>query len=233
MRVLEIQNREDRMKRALIFSAVIALCGSMATPAQAADTGWHLRVFAAGFDPSLDETVPAENPEFVEVTGGSDLGFGLSLEYQFSNRWGLEAGFMKASPNVDISGEVPGYGELILSDSMEIIALIFDVDFHLTPGSEVFDVYIGAGIVRMSYHDLFYEMPIGDDSLGIQVDNETTWSAKAGLGIALGGSAWSAIGGIRYIDSSLVVSNTEDSPSDTETFDYGMINFTVGISYSF
>ncbi len=141
----------------------------MATPALAADTGWHLRAFAAGFDPSLDVTVPAGNPEFVEVTGGSDLGFGLSLEYQFSNRWGLEAGFMKASPNVDISGEVPGYGELVLSGlDVDTIALIFDVDFHLTPGSEVFDSISGPASSGWAYHDLLYVMPIGDDSLGIR-----------------------------------------------------------------
>jgi opacity protein-like surface antigen len=221
------------MKRTCIFLAVVALCASVATPAAAADKGWHLRVFAAGFDPDLDVTVPAENPEFIDVTGESDLGFGASLEYRFSNRWGLEAGIMKASPNVDISGEIPGYGELVLTDTMPTTALTFDVDFHLTPNSRSFDVYVGAGIVRMSYNDLFYEVPVTNDSLGIRVDNETTWSAKAGLGIALGGSAWSAIGGIRYIDSSLVVSNTDDGPGDTETFDYGLLNFTVGISYSF
>lgn len=221
------------MKRALIISAVIALCGLLATPAIAADSGWHLRVFAAGFDPNLDETVPAENPEFVDVTGGSDLGFGLSLEYQFSNRWGLEAGIMKASPNVDISGEIPGFGELVLTDTMPTTALTFDVDFHLTPNSRSFDVYIGAGIVRMSYNDLSYEIPEADDSLGIRVANETTWSAKAGLGIALGGSGWSAIGALRYIDSNLVVSNTDDGPNETETFDYGIINFSVGIAYNF
>lgn len=221
------------MKRTFVCVIAFALTWSLATPAAAADSGWHLRIFAAGFDPDLDETVPAEEPEEVQVTGGSDLGFGLSLEYQFSNRWGLEAGFMKAGPEVKISGEVPGYGELVLTDTMPTTALTFDVDFHLTPNSRSFDVYIGAGIVRMSYNDLSYEIPEGDDSLGIRVDNETTWSAKAGIGIALGGSGWSAIGGLRYIDSNLVVSNTEDSPNETETFGYGLINFTVGISYSF
>jgi opacity protein-like surface antigen len=221
------------MKQTLIFTAVVALCGSLATPAIAADTGWHLRVFAAGFDPTLDETVPAENPEFVQVTGDSDLGFGLSLEYQFSRRWGLEAGFMKASPDVKISGDVPGYGELVLTDAMSATALLLEVDCHLIPDSRVFDVYLGAGIARMSYQDLSYEVPEDDDTLGIRVGNETTWSAKAGIDIALGASGWSAIGGLRYIDSDLVVSNTEDSPSETETFDYGILNFFVGIGYSF
>jgi opacity protein-like surface antigen len=221
------------MKRTLMISALIALCGSLATPAIAADNGWHLRLFAAGFDPSLDEMVPAEDPEEVRITGDSDLGFGLSLEYQFSRHWGLEAGFMKASPEVKISGDVPGYGELVLTDTMPATALFLELDFHLLPNSRVFDVYIGAGIARMSYNDLFYEIEEADDSLGVRVSNDTTWTAKAGLDIALGGSGLSAIGGLRYIDSKLVVSATDDSPGETESFDYGILNFTVGIAYNF
>ena len=51
------------MKRALVFLAVAGIIGIIAAPAAAADSGWHLRVFAAGFDPDLDVVVPAENPE--------------------------------------------------------------------------------------------------------------------------------------------------------------------------
>ena len=64
------------MRRSLIIVAVIYLCGSLAVPAWAAGKGWHLRVFAAGFDPDLDVIVPAENPDEVRVTADSDLGIG-------------------------------------------------------------------------------------------------------------------------------------------------------------
>jgi outer membrane protein W len=205
----------------------------MAAPATATERGWHLRIFAAGFDPSLDETVPAENPEEVRITGDSDLGFGTSLEYQFSPHWGVEAGMMKGEPEVKIRGDVPDYGELVLSDTMSTVGLTLDVNFHLTPASTVFDFYVGAGFVRMSYNDLFYEIEEVNDSLGVRVGNDAAWTAKAGLDIALGGSAWSAIGGLRYVDSKLVVSNTDDGPSETESFDFGLYNFTVGIAYRF
>lgn len=221
------------MQRAMIILAAVVLCCAIAAPAAADDTGWHLRLFAAGFDPSLDETVPAENPEFVQVSSDTDLGYGASLEYQFSSRWGVEFGFMQGDPAVKISGEIPDDGELVLSDPMTTTAVIFDVDFHITPHSEVFDFYVGAGIARLSFHDLFYEIPEVDESFGIRVNNDTALTVKAGLGIALGGSSWSAIGGLRYTDTELVVSNSEDSPSDTVSFDYGLFNFTVGISYSF
>jgi hypothetical protein len=217
------------MKRTLIFTAVIALCGSLATPAIAADTGWHLRMFAAGFDPSLDETVPAENPEEVRITGESDLGFGISLEYQFNNLLGLEAGFMKASPAIELSAEdVPGYGDIILTDSMSTTALILDLNFHLTPHSEYFDLYLGGGIARMNYGSLHYVEPDGD-SLDLDVDNDLGYSAKAGLGISLGkNSNWAAVGGLRYIWTDLDVTQEE-----TATFDFNTFSFSVGIAVSF
>ena len=112
------------MKRSLIILGVLALCGSFSVPAAAIEKGWHLRVFAAGFDPDLDVMVPAENPEMIRVTADSDLGFGASLEYQFSNLLGLEAGLMKASPAIDLIAEdIPGYGDIILTDSMSTTVL--------------------------------------------------------------------------------------------------------------
>ena len=83
----------------LVLGLVFALC--LATvPAQGADPGWNLRVFAAGFDPDLDVVVPAQNPDEVRVKADSDLGYGASLEYQFSHLLGVELGFFQASPAI-------------------------------------------------------------------------------------------------------------------------------------
>jgi len=214
----------------LVCCAVVA---ALAVPATAADMGWHLRVFAAGFDPRLDETVVNDDGDPIDVTAASDLGYGLSLEYQFSQRWGVEGGFMQGSPSVELRAEIPGYGTLSVSDSMKTTVLTFDVDLHLTPKSRSFDFYLGAGIARLSYQDLSFDVVEADQRLDVSVSNETTWSAKAGLGIALGDSRWSAAAALRYIDSGLEVFEAESGPSDSETFDFGLYNFTVGIAYSF
>lgn len=217
------------MKRTLILFAVIGITGILATPAAAADSGWHLRVFAAGFDPDLNVTVPAENPEFIDVTAESDLGFGASLEYQFSGLLGLELGVMKASPAIVLSADdIPGYGDLSLKDSMSTTAITLDLNFHLTPNSEYFDFYLGAGIASMGYSDLHYAEPDGD-TLTLQVDNDLGYSAKAGLGISLGkNSNWAAFGGLRYIWTDLKVTQ-----ENSATFDFNTFSFTVGIAYSF
>jgi hypothetical protein len=106
------------MKRPLVLAAIIALGSSVTLPAVAADSGWHLRVVAAGFEPDLDVLVPAENPDMVRVAADSDLGFGASLEHQLSDLLGLELGMMRASSTIELSADIPGYGHLFLTDSM-------------------------------------------------------------------------------------------------------------------
>ena len=217
------------MKRALIIFGFLALCGSLTVPASAADTGWHLRAFAAGFDPDLDVMVPAENPEEIRVLAESDLGYGASLEYQFSNLLGVELGVMQASPVIALSADdIPGYGDISMTDSMSTTAITLDLNFHLTPNSQYFDFYLGAGVASMGYSDLQYDEPDGD-VLDLEVSNDLGYSAKAGLGIALGkNSKWAAIGGLRYIWSDL-----ELTQEDAATFDFNVFSFSVGIAYSF
>jgi opacity protein-like surface antigen len=222
------------MKRVLIIVGILMFCGSFAVPASAADKGWHLRVFAAGFDPSLDVVVPAENPDEVRITSDSDLGFGASLEYQFSNLFGLELGYMQASPTIELIAEdVPGFGDIILADSMSTSAITLDLNFHLTPDSQYFDFYLGAGVASMGYGDLHYVDPEGDP-LHLRVSNDVGYSAKAGLGIALGkNSKWAAIGGLRYIWTDLEAAEAQDPDDTSATFDFNTFSFTVGVAYSF
>jgi opacity protein-like surface antigen len=217
------------MKRSAILLGILAVCLAVTPAADAAEKGWKLRVFAAGFDPDLDRMVPAENPDEIRVTADSDLGFGASLEYQFSGLLGLELGYMQASPEIELSAEdIPGYGDIVLTDSMSTRSVTLDLNFHLTPQSPSFDVYLGAGIASMVYSNLHYIEPDGDD-LNLEVGDDLTYSVKAGIGIALGkNSNWAAFGGLRYIWSDLEVTQ-----ENTATFDFNTFSFSVGIAYRF
>ena len=221
------------MKRTLIILAVLACCGSLSVPVAAAEKGWQIRVYAAGFDPSLDVMVPAGNPEEVRVTADRDLGFGASLEYQFNNLLGLEVGYMQASPTVELSADVPGMGHLSLTDSLSTRVISLDLDIHLTPSSQSFDFYLGAGIASMGYGNLHYVDPEGDP-LDLVVSNDLGVSAKAGVGIALGReSRWSAIGSLRYIWTNLEARQAQDQNGDSATFDFDTFSFSVGLGYRF
>ncbi len=111
---------------------------------------------------------------------------------------------------------------------MSTATTTFDLNFHLTPGSEYFDFYLGAGLAYLSYGDLHYVDPEGD-SLDLTTGNDLGYSARAGLSISLGkNSSWAAIGGLRYIWADL-----EATQEETATFDFDTFSFTVGIAYSF
>ncbi len=221
------------MKNAQVFVTIIVVCGLCAAPVAASDPGWTIRVFAAGFDPDLDVVVPSENPDEIRVTADSDLGFGASLEYQFNNLFGLELGYLQASPAIELSADIPGYGHLSLSDPMSTGTTTLDLNFHLTPDSEYFDFYLGAGLAYMGYGDLHYTDPDGDP-LDLETSSDLGYSAKAGLGISLGkNSNWAAIGGLRYIWTDLEATQTQDPDQTTATFDFDTFSFSVGIAYSF
>lgn len=217
------------MKKTLLLFVITAMIFVHAAPAEAGDSGWTVKVFAAGFDPDLDVVVPAENPDMIRVTADSDLGFGGSLEYQFGGLLGLELGFFTVSPDITLSAEdVPGYGDLSLTDSLSTTSTTLDLNFHLTSGSEYFDFSLGAGLAYLSYGNLSYAEPDGD-TLNLETDNELGYSAKAGIAISLGrNSSWAAFGGLRYIWADLDITQEE-----TATFDFDAFSFTVGIAYSF
>jgi outer membrane protein W len=221
------------MKRTLAVLGSVLLCGLLSIPASAGEPGWHLRAFAAGLDPSLDETVPAENPDEVQVIGQSDLGFGASLEYQFNNRFGLELAAIWGSPEVELRADIPGYGQLLLTDAMSTRLIIVDFDVHLTPNSPSFDFYLGAGVANVAYGNLHYVDPDGDP-LDLSVKGDVSWTVKAGLDIALGKeSRWAAVGGIRYVDTDIEVTNVDEVAGGVATLAYDIFSFSVGIAYRF
>ncbi len=221
------------MRRILVFLAVIALCGALAAPASANGEGWHLRVFAAGFDPDTGETVVNEDGDDIRVGGDSDVGFGAGLEYRFTDRLGVELGIMEGAPEVSLSADVPGFGPIAVADTTNTVVVTGDLLVHLTPNRPTLDVYLGAGVASVSYGDLRYEVA-GLDSFDVRVDDDFTWSVRAGVDIAFGqDSDWAAVGGLRYIFTDLDLRQTDPPASEPVSIGADLFNFTVGLAYSF
>lgn len=221
------------MRRKLMTVAVFALVLVAAVPVSADGKGWCLRVFAAGFDPDLDVVVASENPDEVRVTADSALGFGASLEYQFTDLLGLEIGIMNGSPEIALSADVPGLGFVSLTDPMATLVITLDLDLHLSPNSQWFDVYVGGGVASVGYSDLHFVDPEGNP-LNLDVSGDVSFSAKIGLDIHLGeNSNWRATGGLRYVWSDLEFSQVDGPTGSNATLDFELFHFTVGVAYGF
>ena len=220
------------MRYARVALAVALLIGFLASDARAADPGWGLRAFAAGFDPDTRETIVNPDGQEIEVVAGSALGAGVGLEYRFTTRVGVDLGVMAGAPKIELSQDVPGFGPVSLSDSMTTVVGTVDLLIHLTPGKSI-DLYVGAGVAGIRYGDLSYSLAdLG--SFDVRVDNDVTWSVRAGIDIALGAdSGWSAVGGVRYIPSSLDAWQIGTPPDATASFDFDIFSFTAGVGYRF
>lgn len=222
------------MKSRLFLCGSLALCLVLAAPAEAAGNDWHIRAFAAGFDPSLDEVQRNDDGDDIHVTGATDLGFGVGLEYQISDRWGIEVGYLQGEPEIELSADVIGYGTILAAAPMQTRSITVEVDFHLTPKSPTIDFYLGAGIAIMSFGNVHYDLGELGDTLDLRILDDSPLTLKAGIDISFGkNSHWAATGGLRYTDAELTVNNLEDEPTEFADFDFGLLNFTIGIAYSF
>ena len=69
----------------------------------------------------------------------------------------LTAFLALGAPQFLSADDIPGYGDISLTDSLSTTATTFDLNFHLTPGSESFDVSLGAGLAYLSYGNLSFD----------------------------------------------------------------------------
>lgn len=222
------------MKRSSILLGILVLCLTVASPANGAEKGWNLKVFAAGIDPDFNEMALSEDGDPIHVTGESVLGFGASLEYQFTPVLGVEFGGFTGSPEIKLVVDTPGYGPEFLADDMSTQIFTLDLNFHLTPSSTYFDVCLGGGATSLSFANLHYVVPVLDQTLEFVTSNDLTLSVKANVAISLGANSnWSAFGGLRYIWATLEAGDATDGTHTTESFDFNTVSFSVGIQYHF
>lgn len=221
------------MNKTISLLATTLLLFGAAVTAEASEPGWKLRVFVAGIDPDLSETVVNDDGDDIRVTGDSALGLGVSLEYQFSNRLGVDLGILSGAPNVKLGADIPELGEVSFTSSMSTTIVNLDLLVHLTPSSPTLDFYLGAGAAKASYGNLHYEIA-NLDVLDLRIGDDLTWSARAGIDISFGAdSKWAAFGSLRYMPSRIEVWETDDGADDSETFDYNIFNFNVGLAIRF
>ncbi len=129
---------------------------------------------------------------------------------------------------------MPGLGAISVADSMTTGVLTGDVLVHLTPGSPIVDLYLGAGIAGVNPGDLSYDI-LGIQRINVRGENYVTWSARAGLDLALGrDSRWAASLGVRYIPGDLEIRQLGLPAADaTVKVGFNILSFTAGVAYRF
>jgi outer membrane protein W len=212
----------------------------LASPTLAADSHWQIRGFVVWFDPDVDRTIFNADGETIRVESDDDIGFGLSAEYRYSPRFGVEFGVLQASPETTVTLEDSDLGiSLTAKDDGTIRPLTAGVNWYLTPQSNL-DLYVGAFLAYVLYDDLTFdlnaEIPVNgevivvSDRARIDVDNDFSYGAVLGLDIPIGTLGWAVAASVRYIETDL---DTTDDDGDRLTLSVDPLIVTLGVRYSF
>jgi len=227
-----------------IFILTITVLATLAwiVPSSASANGkWHLRAFGVWVDPELDFRTTNDDGDDIRAGTDSTFGLGISGEYRFSQRFGVELGIFRVNPNVNLHYQ---FNLLPLSfetsDDLAMTPIGLGLNIHLLPPDKRVDLYVAPLFAYVRYSDLSFEvsetlevagMPILiEDTLEVSVDNDVAYGAALGIDVPISFSPWAISGTVRYLWTDLDVTEPE---GDRETMGYNTLVATLGIRYSF
>ena len=198
-----------------------------------------MRVFALWVKPDLDFFRSTDEQVLTADADGA-LGFGLSGEYQFTDRLGLELGVFRASPDVNLFNYIR---ELDLaaatSDGQAMTPVSLGLAIHLLPESRL-DLYVTPFVSYVYYGDLEFFIretieidgqPVTlEDSLRVDVANDVAYGGTLGLDIPFSSRPWAVATSLRYLATSLDITDPE---GDRETLDFDSWIISLGLRYTF
>lgn len=222
------------MRYASISLTLALILGLTAAPVDAGEPGWRVRAFGALLDPDTRETTVNGDGDDILLEADGGFGGGATVEYQFNRFLGVDAGIVGASPKISLSADLPGVGALALSDTLTTVAFTGDVLVHLTSGSPIVDLYVGAGVAAVTTGDLGYQV-LDIQRLNVAAEDYVTWSVRAGVDLAFGrDSRWAASLGVRYIPHDIELRQLDIPIEDaTAKVGFNILSFTAGVAYRF
>lgn len=217
---------------------VIVFAIGLSSPATAREPA-HLRAFALWIQPDLDFNRPGEEQDLTADADGA-LGLGISGEYQFSDRLGLELGIFRASPDINLVNYLK---ELDLaahtSDGQAMTPVSLGLNIHLLPEDRL-DLYLAPFVAYVYYGDLEFHISETveidgqtitlQDSIRVDVANDLAYGATVGLDIPFSSKPWAIATSLRYLATSLDIT---DPDGDRETLDFDSWIISLGLRYSF
>lgn len=222
------------MKRTIVICMTFALLAAASTLVTAADEKWILRGSYVMTWPSTDsyqtESVIGDNPLLNEFSLDSGQGFGFDVEYKMSPKLGLA--MMAIFTDIEgtfVAGIEPGEQSDRVSDNntVDTYTVNFGANYHFTPDSRV-DFYLGAFVGWWSYDSIKFQLPVLDEEIKIDFDDQFSYGLNAGVDIPFGSeSSWLFTAALKYL-----VSDLKESGGPREIAIDPLIA-SIGIGYRF
>lgn len=223
-----------------LLGALLAIVLAIAQSSPAAARGpVHLRAFTLWIQPNLDFNRSGEEQDLTADADGA-FGLGVSAEYQFSDRVGLELGIFRASPDVNIVNTIKEIDlDARASDGQTMTPVSLGLNFHLLPKDRL-DLYIAPFMAYVYYGDLEFSFDENieidgeeitlRDSIRVDVANDFTYGATLGVDIPFSVRPWAIATSLRYLVTGL---DLTDPDGDREQFDFDSWIVSLGLRYTF
>jgi len=222
------------MKRITTICRTLAVLVAVSGVAAASDTNWIVRGSYVVTWPSTDsyqtESVIGDNPILNEFSLDSGQGFGFDLEYKMNPKLGLA--LMAIFTDIEgtfVAGLEPGEESELVTDNntVDTYTVNFGANYHFTPDSVV-DFYLGAFLGWWSYDSIKFRLPIQDEEIKIDFDDQFSYGLNAGIDIPFGSeSGWMFTAALKYL-----VSDLKESGGPREIAIDPLIG-SIGIGYRF
>lgn len=219
----------------------IALVWILLAPATGeAKSLWHLRGFGLWIEPDLAIDIPADEETDISAEADGAFGLGLSAEYQFSDRVGLELGIFRASPEVILEYHLRLFDlSFSVSDDLAMTPVYLGLPVHLLPESRI-DVYLSPFLAYVRYSDLEFTIHqtfefAGQqitlrDSARVSVASDVAYGAMLGVDFPFSSRPWAIATSLRYLATEL---DATDPEGEGIRPDFDSWILTAGIRYSF
>ncbi|MDH3378659.1 MAG: outer membrane beta-barrel protein [Gammaproteobacteria bacterium] len=189
---------------------------------------WTLRPFLALLYPTGDDFTESSTPGGVLRASNDSFddgfGAGISAEYHFSDRLGLEAALILAGLDSEYMLDIGERWETD-EDDVSFASLTIGPNFHLTPDHRA-DLYVGPFIGLVNLGSVSYNA-LGE-TRSRDFDNDFVLGAQIGIDVPFSqASLWNFHAGLLYMDL------TAEDKLSNDKIDVDPLIFTLGLARHF
>jgi len=178
------------MRRTILVGLILGLVLGAAGIAEANDDTWRIRAFYVKTWPSTDsyqtESVIGDMPLlYNELSLDSGQGFELDIGYMLNPKLELVlTGIFTDLEGTFVAGIEPGEESDRVTDNntVDFYTINLGANYHFTPDSRV-DFYLGAFMGVFSYDSVQFNLPVIDEQVKINFDDQFSYGLNAGFDI--------------------------------------------------
>jgi len=177
------------MRRTILVALILGLVLGTVSIVEANDDKWRIRGFYVKTWPSTDsyqtESVIGDQPIINELSVDSGQGFELDIGYMFNPKLELMlSGIFTDLEGTFVAGIEPGEESDRVTDNntVDFYTINLGANYHFTPDSRV-DFYLGAFVGVFSYDSVQFNLPVIDEQVKINFDDQFSYGLNAGFDI--------------------------------------------------